>query len=264
VRELDATNDKELFRTERSEDDGLWPVYKGESFYIWEPDRGVYYAWADPDVVLDALQKKRLHGNRNKRSAFSEFPPQWVEDPNTLPCLHPRIAFRDVARATDSRTVIAALIPGRVFITNTGPYLLWPKGDERDEAYLLGVLCSIPLDWYARRVVETHVNFHLFNSFPIPRPDRDDPLRRRVEEIAGRLAATDDRFQQWADAVGVPVGSVTSEDEKQDLIAELDAVVAKLYGLDEEDVVHIFETFHDTWDYQPRLQAVLEHFRRLG
>lgn len=261
MREFDATNDKHLFEAEEPEEDGLWPVYKGASFNIWEPDTGTYYAWANPDVVLNALQDKRLRGNRNSRSPFSEFLTEWAEDPDTLPCWYPRIAFRDVARATDRRTVIAALVPGNLVLTHKAPYLIWSKGDERDEAYLLGVLCSIPLDWYARRVVETNLTYNFFNSFPVPRPGRDDPRRRRVEEIAGRLAATDEQFKYWAEAVGVPVGSVASEQEKQDLIAELDAAVAHLYALDESDVRHIFETFHVGWDYQDRLDAVLAHFK---
>jgi hypothetical protein len=180
-----------------------------------------------------------------------------------LPCLHPRIAFRDIARATDNRTVIAALVPPNLVLTNKAPYLVWPVGDKRDEAYLLGVLCSMPLDWYARRYVEITVNFHIFNGLPIPRPGRDDPIRRRIEDIAGRLAAVDDRYAEWAAAVGVPVGSVTSQEERDNLIAELDAAVALLYELDEADLRVIYTTFHEGADYSARLAAVLEHHRRL-
>ena len=44
------------------------------------------------------------------------------------------------------------------------------------------------------------------------------------------------------------------------MIHELDAVVAHLYGLSEPQLVHIFETFHESWDYQNRLDAVLRHY----
>jgi hypothetical protein len=44
------------------------------------------------------------------------------------------------------------------------------------------------------------------------------------------------------------------------MIFELDAVVAHLYGLTEAHLVHIFETFHEGWDYRPRLEAVLRHY----
>lgn len=263
VTEFHATNDKKLFvLDERDADDSMWPVYKGASFNLWEPDTGAYYAWAEPGEITEVLRRKRLRQHRTARSAFAEMPGDWVADRNTLPCLHPRIAFRDVTNRTNTRTVIAALVPPEVVITNQAPYLLWPKGDERDQAYLLGVLCSIPLDWYARRVVETHVNFHLFNAFPVPRPGRDDPLRRRVEEIAGRLAAVDRRYAPWAKVVGVSVGSVKASEE-EDLVPELDAAVALLYDLDDADLTHVFETFHVGWHYEDRLEAALAHLRRL-
>ena len=46
------------------------------------------------------------------------------------------------------------------------------------------------------------------------------------------------------------------------MIHELDAVVACLYGLTERHLVHIFETFHEGWDYGERLRATRGHFRR--
>jgi hypothetical protein len=258
--ELHATNDKKLMKFADDRPEGYWAVFKGESFDIWEPDRGKYYAWADPEKVMTALQKKRLHSAKMERSAFSEFPADWIKDLETLPCLRPRIAFRDVTNRTNQRTVIAALLPPNVFITNTGPYFVWPRGDEKDQAFLLGVLCSVPLDWYARRFVEIHMNFHVLAAFPVPRPNRDNPLWQRVVAFAGRLAAHDNRYKQWARAVGVECGRL-EDDEKADMIHELDAVVAHLYGLNENQLRHIFETFHEGWDYAQRLEETLKHFR---
>ena len=241
-----------------SRPEGFWPVYKGASFDVWTPDTGTYYAWTDPERVLEHLQAKRERAN--KRSAFSEFDDKWREDFTTLPCLRPRIAFRDVTRATDSRTIRAVLVPPRVLLVHNSPFLLFPRGDERDEAYLLGVLSSLPLDWYARRFVETHLTFFVLNPFPVPRPGAESPLRGRVIALAGQLAAADDRFADWAGRVGVDCGSLES-DEKEDLIRELDAVVAHLYGLTEPQLVHIFETFHEGWDHEERLRATLHHFQ---
>ena len=180
----------------------------------------------------------------------------------TLPCHFARIVFRDISRATDSRTVCACLIPPRVFLTHKAPQLLWPRGDEKDWAYLLGVLCSIPLDWYSRRFVETNVTYFLLNQFPVPRPPRSNKSWQRTVELAERLAAADKRFGTWAKAVGVEYGAL-QDDEKQDMIAELDAVVALLCGLTEEQLAHIFETFHEGCNYEPRMQAVLKHYRHI-
>lgn len=262
--EFHATNDKKHFVLDADDAPrNAWLVYKGASFNLWEPDTGTYYGWADPHEIVEVLQQRRLRQQRLARSAFSGFSRTWATNPATLPCRRPRIAFRDIARATDTRTVITALVPPRVVLTNKAPYLLWPQGDERDEAYLLSVLSSIPMDWYARRVVEVSVNFHLFNAFPVPRAGRDDPDRRQVEEIAGRLAAVDRRYADWARAVGVPVGGVPPG-EREPLLAELDAVVARLYGLTESELTHVFETFHAGWNYAPRLAAVLGAYHHRG
>ena len=85
--------------------------------------------------------------------------------------------------------------------------VLWPRGDEKDEAYLLGVCCrrfrSIGI-----LVVSSNcsMDFHIFNALPIPRPTRDNPLWQRVVALSGRLAAVDERYAEWAAAVGVDYG----------------------------------------------------------
>ena len=260
-RELDASLQKYLMDLESELcPDGFWPVYKGESFDLWNPDTGTYYAWVDPGSAVRWIQTKRLRAGKGKRaSPHREFQLEHLQDRSTLPCFRPRVAFRDVSRATDTRTLRAALLPPNVFITNKGPYFLWPRGDHKDQAFLLGVLSSIPLDWYARRFVEVSVNFFIINPFPIPRPLRADRQWRRAVELSGRLACPDDRFRDWAQSVGVACGPLAS-DEKSDMIHELDAVVAHLYGLTEPQLVHVFETFHEGWDYQDRLDEVLRHF----
>lgn len=241
--------------------DGYWPVYKGESFDLWNPDTGIYYAWADPDPVIEWLQSKRLRANKRRgNSPHREFTLDYLQDRCTLPCFSPRVAFRDVTNRTNQRTVIACLLPPRVFVGNQAPYLLWPRGDAKDQAFMVGVLSSIPLDWYARRFVETHVNYFVFNPLPIPRPDHSDRHWHQVVQLAGRLACPDDRFAEWAEKVGVEAGPL-APDEMDDMIYELDAVVSHLYGLSETQLAHIFETFHEGWDYQARLDGVLRHFR---
>ena len=247
-------------RVERRE--GYWPVYKGASFDLWDPNKGPPYAWANPSPVLDWLQSKRLRAANSRRdSAHREFSLGHLQDRSTLPCFKPRIAFRDITNRTNQRTIIACLLPPKVFVVHNAPYFLWPHGDEKDQAFLLGVLCSIPLDWYARRFVETHVTYFVINPFPIPRPSRHNPLWKRIVEISGRLACPDERFAEWAETVGVEWGPLVA-DEKEDLIHQLDALVAHCYGLAERQLVHIFETFHEGWDYHGRMDAVLKHYRR--
>jgi hypothetical protein len=262
LRELHATDNKGFYDFDLARPHGDLPVLTGGSFNLWSPDYGAPYAYATASEVIPWLQERRRRSVRLSTSAFYGMSASWASERNSLPCLHPRIAFRDIARATDSRTTICALIPGGNALVHLAPYLLRRRGEAASEAYLLGVLSSIPLDWYARRYVEVHLTSGFLRSFPVPRPPLDDPRCRRVVEVAGRLAAVDQRYAEWAADVGVPVGSVTTQEAKDDLIAELDAVVAHLYGLDQAGVEHVFATFHRGWSYQLRLAAVLAHYDR--
>lgn len=116
--ELHATAQKGLMDMDSEKrPKGFWPIYKGESFDLWTPDTGTYYAWADPDKVTEFLLQKRLRGSRHRDSGHGEFAVDYLRDKKTLPCYQPRIAFRDVSRATDTRTVRLALIPAKVFIS---------------------------------------------------------------------------------------------------------------------------------------------------
>ncbi|WP_207204582.1 Eco57I restriction-modification methylase domain-containing protein [Sanguibacter massiliensis] len=258
--DINATQQKGLLNlSSRAPAQHELPVLAGKSFYLWDPDFGEPYATVDRAELERHLLTKRIRQSRTSSSAFFGIP---AASPEELPLARARIAFRDVTNQTNSRTVISALIPPHTSVTHKAPFLFRHSQSAPDEAYFLGVLSSIPLDWYARRFVELTLSFEILNALPIPRPPLSSPLRARAVEISGRLAAVDERFEEWAAEVGVPVGSVTDDVMKQDLVAELDALVSLLYDLERDDVVHIFETFHRGWDYGPRLASVLRHFDR--
>ena len=259
VAEFHATNDRPTFDAGGS---GTVPVLGGAGFDIWNPDTGEVYAHGDQEKIEAALQTKRKRQIKLKRSAFHGQPPAWADDVETLPMRHPRIAFRDVTNATNTRTTIATLLPPGIALVNSAPWLFNATGDRKAEAFLLGVLSSIPLDWYARKYVELHLNLHILNGLPIPVLDTGSPIATRIIQVAGRLAAVDERYEEWANEVGVPVGSVTTPSEKADLIAELDTLVSLLYGLTEDQVEHLFETFHRGWNFESRLAVVLDHYAR--
>ncbi len=241
----------------------LWPVYGGKSFNIWQPDTGEYFAQAEPEEVIEHLHQRRITAATTSSSAFYGADETWLEDPDTLPCNFPRVAYRDVTNPTNSRTCIACLIPPRVFLVGNAPYLFFGPENQKLEAFTLGVMSSVPFDWYTRRVVELHLTFTIFNECPFPNPPEDNQLRLRVVEIAGCLAAVDERYAEWAEKVGVPVASANDDPVKSELIAELDAAVALLYGLDEDDLRLIWQTFHPTTDHLSELDEVLWHHHNL-
>jgi hypothetical protein len=255
--DMNASGDRGVMEFDVEQPRGRVPVLAGASYNLWAPDAGTPFAFARPDVVRPHLKTKLAAAVRNSRSAYKglHFPT------GTLPMDRARIAFRDIARSNDTRTAIVCLIPPGSAAVHQSPILVRRQGDERAEAFLLGVMASIPFDWAARRWVELHLTFELLNPLPVPVYAPESKVARRVVEVAGRLAAVDDRYVDWAAEVGVPVCSVTTSAAKADLIAELDALVSLLYQLTEDQVEHVFTTFHRGWDYQPRLEAVLNHYR---
>ena len=136
------------------------------------------------------------------------------------------------------------------------------RGTPKHEAFILGVLSSMPFDWYMRKWVVLNITFELLQPAPIPIYE-DSFYSEKLIENTARLAAVDKRFSFWADSVGVKVGSVKTEFEKQSLIAENDAIVALLYQLSRGQVEHVFKTFRRGWDYSSRLEQVLAFYDQL-
>ena len=262
--EFHGTKDRKsgLLKEPGSIEGEWWPVYGGRSFDLWQPELwkrdGELQFILEPDAGLEELQAKR-----RRSSVWKAFPASVLRDPATLPMHKPRILFRDVTRATDSRSVRAALVPPHVFAHNSAPSLVWPSGGPADEAYLLGVMTSVPFDWIARRRVETHLNYFILNSLPVPRPSRDDLRREHVGALSARLAAIDERYADFAAANRVDHGPVSAVDAAA-TVAELDAVVAHLFGLKRDELEEMFEDFPPTEaGVSPgRRQAILEWYDR--
>jgi hypothetical protein len=223
---------------------GLWPVYGGDSFDIWQPDTGQYYAQAHGNAILQLVQEKRANAKRG--SPYFETPDFWRRDERTHPCRHPRIAYRDITNRTNTRTLVAALIPPNRVLVQTAPWVLWTDLSHpiAHEAFLLGIMSSIPADWWMRRFVEGHVDEEAFASLRVPDTDPTSGLGASVVTLAGRLACPDDRFAAWAASLGVACGPLAPADKRL-IIEELDAVVARLYGLTPDHLIHIFDTFHE-------------------
>lgn len=232
VRELDETNDRRFFRHK----EGI-AVWKGRSFDQYDPHGANPAGFAKKAESLKKLQSKRT----SNRSAFkSRFPSEYLADERTHPFHSARIAFRDISRGTDSRTVRACLVPPETFLTNSAPYLVFTAGGPREEAFVLGVLNSLPFDWQARRFVETHMNFYVLSMLCWPALDGTDMTG--IAQRAARLSCVDNRFAHFADACDVSCGPLGA-DERVRLASEIDALVAHAYGMTALDLNVVFSDF---------------------
>jgi hypothetical protein len=267
IQELNSTSNKDLFDLKgEAKPAECMPVYKGESFDLWEPDRGEdrYYGRVKSNKsTIDELYRKRSASfQRGNSSPWAGADAKEIKDIDTIECRFHRIAFRDITNRTNTRTLVAALLPPEVVCTHKAPVLVWSKGADTDRAYLIGILSSRICDWYTRRWVEMTMSFTIFNTIPCPKMDSSHLLYGEMVQAAGRLSCPDKRFAKWAKAVGVECGPLNSED-KQALVDRVDATSALLYGLSEQELETVFETFHEGWDWKPDYARVLAEYRRL-
>ncbi len=166
------------------------------------------------------------------------------------------IAWRDIARATDERTVIATVLP-RVGTGHTAPLLLSDQPVPL-QLCLLANLNSLVLDYCARQKLGgTHVTYHYLKQFPALHPEhyRPEDLLYIVPRVA-ELVYTARDLDGFAallkeEARGDLATALASlqpgqpyvfDGERRALLrAELDAYYARLYGLNEEELSFILD-----------------------
>jgi hypothetical protein len=221
--EFHMTNDSNVFKTELKP--GRLKLYEGKMIHQFA------HVLAEPRYWIDEKDGRKAIMKRIEDTAQNI-------DYQTY-----RLAFRDIARNTDERTMIAAVLPKNVFAGNT-LYLshsLLPK----ELIAVTALLNSFPCDFMIRQKVNTHCNMFYVYQLPVPRLTEKDPAFRPIVERAARLICTTPEFDDLAKEVGI--GShkqgVTNEVERGRLRAELDGIIAHLYGLTEEEFAYILTTF---------------------
>ena len=250
-RELDETQQRAFF----SHSQGV-PVWKGRSFDQYEPHGNEPAGYAKWDEVLSFSQQKRRRSPIFKRI----FSAGLLADRNTHPMNHCRIAFRDVTNRTNSRTVIACLIPPNTPLTNSAPYIVFSGWSATRKGSLLGIMNSLTFDWLARRYVELHLNFYVLNMLTFPQVSNIS--WQHIGRLAARLSCIDERFAEFASEAGVECGPLTDA-RRDDMRAEIDASVARAYGLTEDELRFIFTDFTENSVSPTYRQLVLRKLETL-
>ena len=244
VAEFHETNDRRLWE---GASDG-WELWKGESFDQYDP-HGSQARRCPPSEAALAKARKPRPGGESLLAKDVEVAERAVVVVREL--CGARVAFRDVTNRTNSRTILAALVPPRTFLLNSAPYLTFVEDRDADRAACLGLMNSLVFDWQARRFVETHVNFFILEGLRLP--SLSDAAYERIAHAAARLSCVDERFTDFATATGVECGPLDS-DERERLRIEIDALVAHTWGLNDDDLEVIFADF--------TLDAVPDGYRR--
>ena len=232
VAELHETKDKKFWQAGA----GTHYVWKGESFDHYDPHGAEQRRCSVDAALLQKVSKPRPGSGQLLRS----LPLVRRREAVRRELTRGRVAFRGVTNRTNTRTVLACLIPSNVFLANSAPYLTFVDGDERTQAAAVGILNSLPFDWQGRRYVELNLNFFILESLVVP------DLRERdfnaIAHTAARLSAVDDRFRDFAAATGVPCGPLPDA-ERERLRIEIDARVARAWDLDSDDLAVMLDDF---------------------
>ena len=159
------------------------------------------------------------------------------------------VAYRDIARATDERTMIATVLPG-----SAGDYTVKHlESSWNRQVNLLAVLNGFIYDYFIRlRNNGTHVSTFITYQIPLP-PDSawdnspewtNAPLGQWVFKRTLELVYTAWDMESFARDRG-DGGPPFRWDEKRRFVmrAELDAAFFHLYCIDRDDVDYIMETF---------------------
>jgi hypothetical protein len=198
-RELNATDDREAFRPvanspTRTLTNSLIPVFEGKHV---EPFR---IAGDDVRHHIEARDAARLLPDRRYQ--------------------RPRLAYRDVASATNRVTLIAAILPADCVSTHTVFCLRTPL-PMRAQYFLCGLFNSLVVNFLVRLRVTTHVTTAVVERLPIPTAEAAPAAFREIAALARVLARRDD----------------------PEAFACLNARVAELYQLSSDEFERVLNTF---------------------
>nr|WP_255447807.1 hypothetical protein [Picosynechococcus sp. PCC 11901] len=162
-----------------------------------------------------------------------------------------RLGFRKIARNTDIRTMISTIIPANNFCSENFQVALSfdENGNRRIKYAEMLMLCalwnSFVVDFMLRQRVSANINFFYVYQLTIPRLQKGDQWFDEIVERAAKLICTTPEFDDLAAEVGLSShkNGVTDEAERGKLRAELDGIIAHLYGLTESEFTHILSTF---------------------
>lgn len=171
------------------------------------------------------------------------------------------IGWRDIAAATNQRTLIPAIFP-RSAAGNKLP--LFEVGSAASSVSLIAAMSSLPCDYVLRQksagadVKKFHVN-----QIPVPHPDvfaHSAPWRTRgrlldwVYPRVHELVYTSNSLRPWAEDLGDDGEPFVWDPERRVILrAEIDAAMFHIYGLDRDETSHVLGTFRALRDAEMRL-----------
>ncbi len=203
-RELDETNDKDIFSEEQA---GLI-LYEGKMIHQYNSHFSSNRYCVDEKLGRDRLLGRSVNRILDKlKGAGKKLDRQTIveEIKNRkikMDYENERLVLRGIARSTDERTLISCVVPAVVFLANSLVYIepfdvqieneigviQKPIGDYI--YYIQALLNSFVLDYYIRKRVSANLNFFFIYELPIP--DVTEGLLKAIISKSKQLTDNDD------------------------------------------------------------------------
>lgn len=215
ARGFDMTNDSRLFEPA---DRGGLPMLEGKNIGQFT------HRWKDAPDPRFSIPEAVVYSSLRADAVYHSW--YWM-------------AYRLIARSTDSRTFISTIVPPG-YICGHSIAIVRVK-DLRQLCFLCGVMNSFVVDFFMRQKVSANVTMFNFLETPVP-PETQGELFDEIVRRTAQLVAVSPQFGELKQAVGVGHG-LTDEGDRQIARAKLDVAVAKLYGVSKADLEYILEGF---------------------
>ena len=228
AQEINRSSDSEMFRRDGK---GI-ALIEGKNFHQFIHDYTQPKFTILEEDGLDRVSNIAVYKNMNK-SIYNSY----------------RLTYRDVASATNMRTMIACIVPPKKFFANTSRLIIISKNDipilnekyYTNILYLVGVLNSLTFDYIIRMKTQMHLQFSIVKNTAIP-TNASSTMSQKIINCAAKLTFQNKEYLKMAKNCGMPIEELDVK-TRIHIMTKLDALVAHSYNLNREQYKHIISTF---------------------
>lgn len=222
----------------------LVPLYEGKLLHQFDHRYKSY----ELNTTTSKLEPVDVTLEQKQQSSYLISPQYWLDAAYVQAKLNQRhwtkkwlLAWRDITRATDERTIIMSVLSAKVAVGNTAGLML-ANVNSFLASCLLANLNSIVVDYVERiKQAGTHVNLFYLKQLPILPPEAftEQDVAFICERVAKLTRTADDINEVWL--TDYPAYTFQGPEERLQIRCELDAYIARMYGLTREELHYILD-----------------------
>lgn len=254
-RELDMTNDKDLFIEEFRE--GLLPLYEGKMIHQFNANFSQTTYFLEKAKLDEHLKSKELY--RAKKATGKELNPKLIKYDREFF----RLGYRKIASDTNERTLIASLLPkncgGADSTYSNIPKQYVLKDDvicmdivpyERI-LFVLALFNSLVVDFIIRNMVQINVSKSYLERIPLPQPSDEEIQNNEIYKTLAKNALLlqlyndqNHHFDELKQEFSIKNEEIPKTKKAYDILrAKNDLLVKELYGLSDDEFSYMISTF---------------------